>query len=99
VPGHQLARLIIQKHATDRYPTIEKQLIKVVEELGELARAILRDDREAMGKEYADTGLALYELGNKLYLDLDDCMHEVVRNETRNFAEGSTAGEGSDLRP
>jgi NTP pyrophosphatase (non-canonical NTP hydrolase) len=41
-------------------------------------------------KEYADAGLALYELGTKLGLDLMACMAEVVERETRTFSpEGS----------
>lgn len=30
-------------------------------------------------------GLALHELGNKLGLDLGQCMRDVVANETRTF--------------
>lgn len=41
-------------------------------------------------KEYADAGLALFELGTKLGADLLACMAEVVDGETRTFApEGS----------
>lgn len=38
-------------------------------------------------KEYADAGLALYELGTKLGLDLMACMAEVVERETRTFSD------------
>jgi NTP pyrophosphatase (non-canonical NTP hydrolase) len=87
VNGHELARSIIAKHGTDRYPTVEQQALKVTGELGELAEAILKDHPvEKVAKEYGDVGLALYELGNKLGLDLGACMTAVVANETRTFA-------------
>ncbi len=84
--GHELARDLIAHHGTDRYPTVSSQAMKVTGEWGELNEAILKDhDREHIAKEYADTGLALYELGNKLGLDLGQCMRDVVANETRTF--------------
>jgi NTP pyrophosphatase (non-canonical NTP hydrolase) len=88
VSGHELARELIARHGTDRYPTPELQALKVVEELGELVREILRDggDPVRVRKEYADTGLALYALGDKLGMDLEAEMAEVVGNETRRFA-------------
>lgn len=102
--GHELARQIIAKHGTDRYPTVPLQALKALEELGELAGAILkaadwsmltgpdgpyRLTEEALAKirkEYGDAGLALFELGNKLGLSLNECMTSVVVDETRTFA-------------
>lgn len=101
--GHQLARDIIARHGTDRYPEPHLQALKVLEELGELAREILKGvdwsrvypdgaycaSDEALAKirkEYGDAGLALFELGNKLGLDLGECMTAVVAAETRTFA-------------
>jgi NTP pyrophosphatase (non-canonical NTP hydrolase) len=85
--GHELARALIAKHQVDRYPTTLRNLGKVTEELGELWGAILKEKGdEAIRKEYADVGLALYALGGKLGLDLDECMRHVVDNETRTFA-------------
>jgi hypothetical protein len=103
VNGHELARSIIAKHGVDRYPTVPLQALKALEELGELAGAILkaaawssicpdgsyRLTEEALAKirkEYGDAGLALFELGSKLGLDLDECMAGVVAAETRTFA-------------
>ena len=84
--GHDLARELIAKHGTDRYPTVDAQALKALEELGELAGAILKGhSREAVAKEYADAGLALYALGDKLGIDLDQAMSEVVQGETRTF--------------
>jgi NTP pyrophosphatase (non-canonical NTP hydrolase) len=87
VNGHELARSIIAKHGTDRYPTVPLQALKALEELGELAEAILKGHPvEKVAKEYGDVGLALFELGSKLGLDLGECMAAVVANETRTFA-------------
>ncbi len=101
--GHELARSIIAKHGTDRYPAPHLQALKVLEELGELTGEILKAvdwnrtypdgsycvPTEALAKirkEYGDVGLALYELGNKLGLSLNECMTSVVAGETRTFA-------------
>ena len=99
--GHLLTRELIAKHGTDRYPTVQLQVIKCLEELGELAGAVLEDDgspecRARIRKEYADAGLALHALGDKLGLDLIREMATVVSDETRTFTEqarGSGAGE------
>ena len=91
--GHELAREIIRKHGVDRYPAAARQAIKVLEEAGELLAEIGRKEggaslaaEAAIRKEYGDTGLALHALGDKLGLDLDECMAEVVANEMRRFA-------------
>lgn len=39
-----------------------------------------------IAQEYADVGLALYALGDKLGLDLIACMRELVSADTRTFA-------------
>jgi NTP pyrophosphatase (non-canonical NTP hydrolase) len=85
--GHELARQLITKHGTDRYPDHVTQLLKVTEEVGELAGAILKGhDLGEVAKEYADVGLALYALGDKLGLDLDEMMRLTMARETRTFA-------------
>jgi hypothetical protein len=91
--GHYLARKLIAGHGTDRYPAAHEQLLKCLEELGELAGSILKepyrepgDARIQVRKEYADAGLALYALGDKLGLDLLTEMAAVVNGETRTFA-------------
>lgn len=102
--GHDLATRLIARHGTDRYPQAVDQALKLAEETGELAGAILKHRSRHDGcpagllhgamrecdhirKEYADAGLALYELGTKLGLDLMACMAEVVERETRTFTD------------
>lgn len=99
--GHQLAREQISGHGKDRYPAIQAQYAKVLDEAGELGEALMDRmiaiidgaDGTALDKasarirgEYADVGLALFELGNKLGLNLTECMAEVVRGDKRRFA-------------
>ncbi len=85
--GHELVREIIAKHGVDRYPAAPLAVLKVMEELGELVAEILKAgaDPERIRKEYADTGLALYGLGNVLGLNLETEMRAVVDGETRRF--------------
>ncbi len=84
--GHELADEIIRKHGTDRYPTAELQLLKLIEEAGELVGSIIkRHPLECTRKEYGDTGLALYALGTRLGIGLEEAMADVVRSETRTF--------------
>lgn len=85
--GHGLHREIVAKYGVDRYPTAELCALKLVEELGELVKEILRTEpAENLAKEYGDVGLTLYGLGNYLGLSLADAMHDVVSNEERKFA-------------
>jgi NTP pyrophosphatase (non-canonical NTP hydrolase) len=84
--GHETAREIVAKHGVDRYPTDALAVIKLAEELGELAAAFLDDDAAAIRKEYGDVGIALHLLGDKLGLDLETEMRAVVDGETRRFA-------------
>lgn len=86
--GHDLAREIIAKHGVDRYPTAVLNMLKLVEELGELAGELLAgggSSSDAVRKEYADVGLSLYALGDKLGLNLEAEMTAVVDGETRRF--------------
>lgn len=86
--GHDLVREIINKHGVDRYPAPMTALLKVLEESGELSKEINTPYPNAnkIAKEYGDVGLALYGLGDKLGLNLQECMENVVDNETRVFA-------------
>lgn len=106
--GHKLAREQIRIHGKDRYPTPGAQYAKVLDELGEMAEAMIIHGRGGHGHgkcqrtghdhllsgcpeiraEYADVGLALYELGNKLGIDLIEAMAEVVTSDTRRFGDG-----------
>jgi NTP pyrophosphatase (non-canonical NTP hydrolase) len=95
--GHELARFQITRHGRDRYPTAYLQYIKLASETGELGDALLKHDPGYDGMEpevmahirdeYADAGLALFELGNKLGLDLPECMQALVARDTRDFSE------------
>jgi hypothetical protein len=95
--GHTLAAVQIRKHGKDRYPSPGYQSRKVIEEAIELLCAIREHGRfhdilcpslaqcPNIRREYADTGLALFELGNKLGLDLIECMTELVNADERTF--------------
>ncbi len=86
--GHALVREIIRKHGVNRYPTIEQQLLKLTTEVGELIDAYQKPDKDVndFAKEYGDVGLTLYQVGNTMYLNLEEEMLNVVNKETRKFA-------------
>ncbi len=87
--GHELSDEIIRKHGTDRYPTVELSLLKLMEEVGELTGSVIKGQPiERIRKEYGDVGLTLYALGTKLGMDLEKVMSDVVRNDTRIFRNG-----------
>lgn len=54
---------------------------------GSRAELVAAHDRlmERVRAEYADTGLALFELGNKLGIDLIEAMRELVAADGRKF--------------
>lgn len=82
-----LARLQIEKHGKDRYPTVEGQMFKLMEEVGELAKEVNRPvilDEKLRG-ELADVGLALYNLAIKCDIDLDVEIKSKVENDVRKF--------------
>ena len=54
--GHELARQLIAKHGTDRYPTPAAQFSKLLDETGELAEALM--DRHAVQHVPHDGGTA-----------------------------------------
>jgi len=89
--GHKLAKKQIAKHGRDRYPTAPLQALKACAELGELADLICKAESgrailpSRFREEYADAGLALFELGNKLGIDLMACMRELVDADERKF--------------
>lgn len=88
--GHSLARKQIATHGRDRYPTVGAQYAKLLDELGELGEALIEKSGggpEEVEREYADAGLSLYALGNKLGLDLIECMRKLVSNDTRSFRD------------
>lgn len=90
--GHELAKRQITKHGKDRYPSPVLQFYKVLDELRELGVALERSRcsyvvvaTESVRGEYADVGLALYELGNKLGINLIDEMSRLVEADDRDF--------------
>lgn len=90
--GHDLSRRQIAGHGTDRYPFPAAQYAKVLDEAGELGEAMMEwfsgSDPVQFARvraEYADVGLALYALGDKLGIDLIGAMRELVDADTRTF--------------
>lgn len=91
--GHALGREIIAKHGVDRYPTVPSNYRHLIDEAGELGEAVMNwyagpspELWAKIRKEYGDVGLTAFTLGDKLGLDLAECMREVVDGETRRFA-------------
>lgn len=82
-----LAATQIENHGKDRYPTPEMQMIKIMEEVGELAKEINKGNVDKARLESADVALALYNLANKLQFDLDSAIHEVVTKDKRSFKD------------
>lgn len=92
--GHELARQQIARHGKDRYPSPAAQYGKVLDEAGELGEALISwagteaaEDLARVRSAYADVGLALFALGDKLGLDLTECMRELAGNDTRSFRD------------
>lgn len=93
---HSIARLQIEAHGRDRYPSVSLQFMKLAEEFGELAEALLEHDdypgpieqaqQDArVREELADVALALFSLGNKLDIDILAAMADTVRHDLRKF--------------
>jgi NTP pyrophosphatase (non-canonical NTP hydrolase) len=92
--GHQIVREQLARHGTDRYPTPELQLLKLVSEVGELADAWLKAadggtqaQLDHIRAEFADAALSLYALGDKLGLDVITEMRALVAADSRKFTE------------
>lgn len=90
--GHTWATAQIRKHGKDRYPSPVQQFYKIMDELRELGEALERSRTSyvvqatpEVRREYADVGLAYFELGNKLGLDALECIAEVVESDERRF--------------
>lgn len=86
----QLSLQQIAQHGVDRYPTVGEQMIKLVEEVGELAKEVNRDNRQKARAEAADVALALYNLARKLDFNLDSAIFEKVMNDRRKFVNEIT---------
>lgn len=82
----RLAHQQIEKHGIDRYPSVQSQMLKLVEEVGELAKAINRGDLENQAHELADVALSLGSLATKLGVPcLEDLVTRHVASDKRNF--------------
>lgn len=81
----QVAALQLRKHGRDRYPTSQSQMLKVMEEVGELAERVNKGQMDKAREEAADVALALYNLAVKCGFDLDEAIRDVVENDMRNF--------------
>lgn len=83
----------MEKHGRDRYPTPSAQLLKIVEEVGELTKAhfkMCKDDWKPsdfanLKAEMADVALALYNFADKFAVDLDHEIESKVEQDTRKF--------------
>lgn len=60
-----------------------KQFMKLVEEVGELSNAILKDKREEIVDALGDIQVVLTILAKQLDLDLDECLKSAY-NENKN---------------
>jgi hypothetical protein len=89
--GHDLARQQIAKHGRDRYPDAQRQMLRLMAGVGELAEELagwhrpLEGLRDRIRREYAGIGLSYFELGNKIGLDAIGCMAQVVDGDERDF--------------
>lgn len=83
----ELARQQLARHGVDRYPTMARQYMKLVTEVGELGDELLAPTRnvDRLRAEAADVAISLYHLCAKLGVDLDDAIFELVANDERRF--------------
>lgn len=81
----EVAALQIRKHGLDRYPTAQSQTLKLVEEIGELAKEVNKGRMDRAREEAADVALALYNVAAKCGFDLDEAMRDIVDKDVRQF--------------
>ena len=79
----ELLEQMFARHGVDRYPTIEANALKLVEEVGEVARAVLRGDHDALVDELADVTMSVAALFAKLDTDMETHVAAVVARQTR----------------
>lgn len=91
--GHELARQQMAKPGMARYRDAQSQVLNLMHELGALADEMSGEHRPMEGiaarlrREYAAVGLSLYELGNKMHLDLIECMAVAVSGDERRHTD------------
>lgn len=92
----ELAKRQIANHGRDRYPTREAQMLKLMEEVGELSKEVNKAPKFTdspmtspalirVQNEAADVALALYNLAAKFGFDLDTAIECKVDSDTRKF--------------
>lgn len=81
--------------ANDRGLLVEgnerNQLIKLMEEVGELSSAILKNKQEEISDAIGDIQVVLIILSFQLGLDVDDCLvdaYETIKNRTGKKVNG-----------
>lgn len=83
----QVALHQISKHGRDRYPTVQRQFIKLVEEVGEIGKELNRAEQKPgrIRAEIGDAFLALYNLCFKIGVDPETEMRWIVKADDRKF--------------
>lgn len=83
------ARKQIAMHGVDRYPTPLTQYSQLLSEIAELGKELLKNSMDWNGpkimNEIADVALSLYNLADKLHIDLDNAIRNLVENDERKF--------------
>jgi len=72
------------------------QLAKLSEEVGELANAIIKNDKANQKDAIGDIYVVLTILANQLHLDIDECI-ESAYNEIKD-RKGTTSKDGSFIK-
>jgi NTP pyrophosphatase (non-canonical NTP hydrolase) len=82
-----LALAQLEQHVVDRYPTVEGQFLKLIEEVGELSKELNRREVDVprLRHELADVVLCVFNLSRKLGIDLERAVSDVVRSDRRVF--------------
>lgn len=70
----------------------KNQMLKVVEEIGELSAALVRDDMDEVIDAIGDSFITLIILSSQLGLEPEDCLrqaYEVISNRTGRTVDGT----------
>lgn len=70
---------------------VNRQMVKLMEELGETSRAILKDDKPEISDGLGDIVVVLTILSAQLGYNLEDCVnqsYEVIKNRTGKTVNG-----------
>lgn len=102
--SHDIATALIAQHGGDRYPDVYSQVIKLAIEVKELTEAllakhvcnqppVLQGTEDRVRSEFAQVGICLHELGNKLGLNLPIEMFNELHRDTRTLTAGDLKTE------